>query len=239
MLTPTEFMELRVGFEDRLYRWSSEEADREVAAGFVVLRGMRNPAADTFIRAIEQWPVERQRLLLAAYRKHQQQDAARRACHLTTAADERLVAEADTIRARMAVLSLPAKRAPVAAARRAVAAALRPRLEGLLGPRTDALKNRWRFRTWVRGWRLGSVVDWGGSLYAVSYSQRLSGGAVLEGIDVGLGGLSWTGCIGLPWLNGWPAVELDSAHEVATSIAWLCGRMLEVAPELVGSDWPA
>lgn len=99
MLTPTEFMELRVGFEDRLYRWSSEEADREVAAGFVVLRGMRNTAADTFIRAIEQWPVERQRLLLAAYRKHQQQDAARRACHLTTAADERLVAEADTIRA--------------------------------------------------------------------------------------------------------------------------------------------
>ncbi len=238
MLSPREFESLKIAFEDRRYRWSGYEADAEVNAGLSTLRGMRNPAAERLVRAIESWPREKQRLLLEAYRRRQQPDIVRRVGHPLTVSDERLIEEADAAKNRGLFGSARANRAPVHQVRRAVATALRPLLEEALGPPIDTVHGCWRFQTLIRGWRLRTKVDWGGRLHVVSYRQSLSGGNLVEGINVGLGVVTWPACIGLPSLEGWSEVGLDAAQDVAGSIAALCRRLLAAAPDLLSGDWP-
>jgi hypothetical protein len=210
-------------FEDRWFGWCCAEATRELDSDFSILRSLRSQIADEFLACLGSYAPEMKARLLSALVRASHPSAAERAEQALSRDDVSLIERYEADRKMLQLHALMSgqapKAAPAAKGRSACAKVLKPKLTALLGAPVKATASEWRFHTDVGGVQVSTLVDFGGTISAVTVSHRISGAR--------LGSLSWAQGIGLPMVDRWASIPIDEVEHIADAIVRLCARFFE------------
>ncbi len=230
--------EARAAFEDRLYHWGRSELEAELRTGFPILRKLANPRADVLVSALASWPEQRRAELATALLKRAHPAATQRLDMGTSGADKSILASFDAVRAQLAdggESFAPGDRK--ATVRRQISKSLKPHISEVVG---DAAANskpsEWRHAKLVRGWRVTTAIDFGGSIAVVGFRHKI---VSPDGVTPGFQGFyNWPRAIGLLSMDQWFEVNADDALGVADAMVSLCRKFMDELPTLLGTDWP-
>lgn len=221
------------GLGDRLYRWSLDDARREIDAGLPWLRSFRSGPGRHAVAELESLPeAERFSFLFALIRRRMRAEAERAGEPLTAAEENRCGRFFASI-----VFPTPDEQALRDAERNGIvrfrldrrrfSARIKLSLNAVLGVEPQTLgPGVWRYLNAIRGCTLATIVDVGGRTHQLCYDHQF----LVSPKPYRVSFLSWMGVSGQ---TDWSYLTEADMVPAADTLAELCAHFLRAAPQLL------
>lgn len=229
-------------FAVRYYRWALDDARREVREDFPLLRTVRSSLPIRAIAHLESFPADARLAVALALVKRFHRQAVELSGDAWGADEERIDAEyREAARVprpeeewhRHALLHDPAR---LRIDRRRFLTAVQAELAPVLGPGEPfSSKHEWRYETPMGAWTLTTLVDVGGSVHQLAYTQTIHAAAprpLKQGVSI----CGWLGIGG--GHTTWNQLTETDTPAAARSLARICAHFLPAASAMVAGLTP-
>jgi len=235
----TSIQTAKHAFEERFYRWSLADWQREITQDYPLLRSPKLAGARYAVAIMESLRTERRwRMAQALAKRSQQKDTLSRCSDDFTEEDKRL--EQFFFDAMQNARTLEALNRPIIALnptaylkklnRRGFRKIITQFLSPVLGQAyEDWGSGEWRYRTMVGPWHVVTYIDTGGRYHELNYDHCIIFSDTLR-LYEGASLLHW---LGIMSQTMWEDLDDSEAESAAGSLARIIAHFMDAVPKLL------